>query len=226
MARLYCRDIMAVSVKGRQYSVDGDGVLKVPDDIADHLIACFGMVDIGTEPPVPPPAETGKMIRLSQEDIAAVPVMGAIEAPEVIVAHLMASFGLGPAPQSIDTGVGPASEWSLEFATAVAAKLGIDVGALIRGALLNAVSAMAQAAAARDGGEASAAVLEEDALIGYGSGDVGRWLAHDAPPKGCIAIAPCSAASLTRSRAALVGHRANAPPPKKAQRRRGKGLHD
>jgi hypothetical protein len=68
--------------------------------------------------------------RLRGEDIAAVPVMGAIEAPEEIAAQLIASFGLeggfdAGSDAGIDAGIGSASEWPLEFAMSVALKLGI-----------------------------------------------------------------------------------------------------
>jgi hypothetical protein len=69
MARLYKKGISAVSVKGRQYSADEEGVVEVPDDVADHLIVCFGLRDIGTGPPEPEPAETGKTLRLGREHI-------------------------------------------------------------------------------------------------------------------------------------------------------------
>jgi hypothetical protein len=161
MARLYNRDISAVSVKGRQYSADAEGAIEVPDDVAGHLIACFGLRDIGTGPPEPPPSETGEMPRLGSEDITAAPAIGSIEAPEIVAADLIGCFGPGEAPKgSFAAGIDPASEWTLEFAMAVAAKLGIDVAALIRWALLNAVPAMAQAAAPHG----RAAALEEDAV--------------------------------------------------------------
>jgi hypothetical protein len=162
MTRLYHKTITAVSIGGREYSADADGVIEVPEDVAGQLVRGFGLIDIGSGPP---PAET-RMLRLRCEDIAPVPVMGAIEAPGEVAAQLIASFGLeGSFDAGFDAGIGPASEWPLEFAVSVALKLGIDVDALIMGALLNAVSAFAHSAAHDSPEPASAAPPEGDAAI-------------------------------------------------------------
>jgi hypothetical protein len=61
MTRLYHKTITDVSIGGRQYSADADGIIEVPEDAADQLVRCFGLIDIGSGPP---PAETGPIIAI------------------------------------------------------------------------------------------------------------------------------------------------------------------